>query len=156
MAIEVTQNKEVAKKRKGKRVSFAICRRRAHSGNINIKKRAKKSCLVKYWLLHSQSKGQAKREREEKESSEKDRSSPKKMITPRLACGSSGEKMPDREWERSDRRAEYPEIRRKDNELWMDSWIQTKSYIVIYRAIYPLSVSLFTFVFSKWQWFDSE
>ena len=48
-------------------------------------------------------------EREEVESSEKDRPCLTKMKTPPLAWAASGERMPDREWVRSERRAENPE-----------------------------------------------
>ena len=46
------------------------------------------------------------------ESSEKDRPCLTKMTTPPLACVVSEERMPDREWVRSERRAENPGIRR--------------------------------------------
>ena len=35
--------------------------------------------------------------------------------------------MPDREWVRSDRRAENPGIRKEEDELRLDSWIQIRS-----------------------------
>ena len=35
--------------------------------------------------------------------------------------------MPDREWVRSKRRAENPGIRKEEDELRLDSWIQTRS-----------------------------
>ena len=35
--------------------------------------------------------------------------------------------MPDREWVRSERRAINPTIRKKEDELRLDSWIQIKS-----------------------------
>ena len=44
--------------------------------------------------------------REEVESLEKDRPCLTKMTAPPLACVASGERMPDREWVRSERRAE--------------------------------------------------
>ena len=50
--------------------------------------------------------------RDEVESSEKDRPCLTKMTTPPLACVASGERMPDREWVRSERRAENPERER--------------------------------------------
>ena len=46
------------------------------------------------------------------------------MITPPLACVASGEKMPDWEWVRSERRAKNPEIRKEEDELRLDFWIQ--------------------------------
>ena len=61
------------------------------------------------------------KQREEVESSEKDRPCLTKMMTPLLACVSTGERMPDREWVRSERRAENPE-----NELRLDSWMQIR------------------------------
>ena len=67
-----------------------------------------------------------KQEREEAESSEKDKPCLTKMTTP-LACVASGEKMPDLEWVRSERRAENPGIWKEENELRLDSWIQIRS-----------------------------
>ena len=55
------------------------------------------------------------------ESSEKDRPCLTKMTTPPLACVASEERMPDREWVRSERRAENPGIRKKEDELRLDS-----------------------------------
>ena len=49
------------------------------------------------------------------------------MMTPPLACVASGEKMSDREWVRSERRAENPEIRKKEDQLGVDSWTQIRS-----------------------------
>ena len=46
------------------------------------------------------------------------------MMTPPLACVALRERMPDREWVRSERRAENPEIRKEEAELRLDSWIQ--------------------------------
>ena len=46
-----------------------------------------------------------------------------KMMTPLLAYGSSGERMPDRERVRLDRRAEYPEIWKEEDELRLESLI---------------------------------
>ena len=48
------------------------------------------------------------------------------MMTPPLACLTSGEKMPDREWMRSDRRAENPGIWKEEDELRLDSWMQIR------------------------------
>ena len=61
------------------------------------------------------------------ESSEKDRPCLTKMTTPQLACVASGERMPDREWVRSERRAENPGIRKEEDELRLDSWMQIRS-----------------------------
>ena len=49
------------------------------------------------------------------------------MTTPPLAYVSSGERMPDREWVRSERRAENPGIWKEEDELRLDSWMQIKS-----------------------------
>ena len=57
----------------------------------------------------------------EVESSEKDRPCPTKVTTPPLACVVSVERMPDREWVRSERRAENPGIRNEEEELRLDS-----------------------------------
>ena len=48
------------------------------------------------------------------------------MMLP-LACVASRERMPDREWVRSKRRAENPGIRKEEDELRLDSWIQIRS-----------------------------
>ena len=61
------------------------------------------------------------------EGSEKDKPCLTKMMTPPLACVASGERMPDREWVRSERRAENPGIRKEKYELRLDSWIQIRS-----------------------------
>ena len=61
------------------------------------------------------------------ESSEKDRPCQTKMMTPPLACVVSGERMPDREWVQSERRAENPGIRKEEDELRLDSWMQIRS-----------------------------
>ena len=44
-----------------------------------------------------------------------------KMTTPLLACVVSEERMPDREWVRSERRAENLGIRKEEDELRLDS-----------------------------------
>ena len=56
----------------------------------------------------------------EVESSEKDRPYLMKMTTPPLACVVSEERMPDREWVRSERRTENPGIRKEEDELRLD------------------------------------
>ena len=58
---------------------------------------------------------------------EKDRPCLTKMITPPLACVASGERMPDREWKRSERRAGNSGIRKEEDELILGSWIQIRS-----------------------------
>ena len=63
-------------------------------------------------------------EREEVESSEKDKSCLTKMMTSLLACVASGERMPDREWVQPERRAE---IWKEEDEIRLDSLIQTRS-----------------------------
>ena len=50
-----------------------------------------------------------------------------KMMTPPLACVASGERMPYREWVRSERRAENPGIQKEEDELRLDIWIQIRS-----------------------------
>ena len=42
------------------------------------------------------------------------------MVTPPLACMASEERMPSREWVRSETRAENPRIRKEEEEL---NWI---------------------------------
>ena len=66
-------------------------------------------------------------EREEVESSEKDKLCLTKMMTPPLASVTSVEKIPDRKWVPSDRRAENPGIRKEEDKLRLDSWIQIRS-----------------------------
>ena len=63
----------------------------------------------------------------ELESSEKDKPCLTKMMTPPLVCVALGERMPDREWVPSDRRAENPGIRKEEDELRLDSWMQIRS-----------------------------
>ena len=60
-------------------------------------------------------------------SSEKDKPCLTKMTTPPLACVASGKKMPDLEWMRSEHRAENPGIRKEEDELRLDSWMQIRS-----------------------------
>ena len=66
-------------------------------------------------------------EREEVESLEKNRPCLTTMMTPLLACVASGERMPEQEWLRSKLRAENPGIRKEEDELRLDSWIQIRS-----------------------------
>ena len=49
-----------------------------------------------------------------------------KVTTPPLACVASGERMPDWEWVRSECRAENPGIRKEEDELRLDSWMQIR------------------------------
>ena len=49
------------------------------------------------------------------------------MMKPQLACVPLRERVPDWEWMRSKRRAENPGIRKKEDELRLDSWIQIRS-----------------------------
>ena len=65
--------------------------------------------------------------KEEVESLEKDRPCLMKVMTPPLAYIASREKMPNREWVRSEHRAENPGIRIEEDELRLDSWIQIRS-----------------------------
>ena len=50
-----------------------------------------------------------------------------KVTTPPLACVVSEERMPDQEWVRSERRAENSGIRKEEDELRLDSWMQIRS-----------------------------
>ena len=65
--------------------------------------------------------------REEAESSEKDRPCLTKMTPPPLACVASEGRMPDREWVQSDCRVENPGIRKEEDKLRLDSWMQIRS-----------------------------
>ena len=55
------------------------------------------------------------------ESSENDRPCLTKMTMPSLACMASEERIPDREWVRSERRTENPGIQKEEEELRLDS-----------------------------------
>ena len=48
-------------------------------------------------------------------------------MTPSLASVTSVDKIPDREWVPSDYRAEIPGIRKEEDKLRLDSWIQIRS-----------------------------
>ena len=63
----------------------------------------------------------------EVESSEKDRPCLTKVRTSPLACVVSEERMPDRELVQSERRAENPGIRKEEDDLRLDSWMQIRS-----------------------------
>ena len=49
------------------------------------------------------------------------------MTTPPLAWVVSEERMPGREWVQSERRADNPGSRKKEDELKLDSWMQIRS-----------------------------
>ena len=48
-------------------------------------------------------------------------------MTPLLASVTSVEKIPDRKWVPSDSRAENPGMRKEEDKLRLDSWIQIRS-----------------------------
>ena len=100
-------------------VGSAIRWRGANSGGIHINKRKRRGVVkrdVDPYIIR------VGIERiEEVESSEKDRPC---LTTPQLACVASEERMPDREWVRSKRKAENPGIRKEEDELRLDSGIQ--------------------------------
>ena len=48
------------------------------------------------------------------------------MMTPAPACVAFRERMPDREWVQSERRAENLGIRKEEDELRLDSWIEIR------------------------------
>ena len=48
------------------------------------------------------------------------------MMTPPLASVTSVEKIPDREWVASDRRAENPEIQKEEDKFELASWVQIR------------------------------
>ena len=70
---------------------------------------------------------QRSEEREEVESFEKDRPCLTKMMTPPLTCVAFGERMPDWNWARSERRAGDSGIRKEKEQLRLNSWIQIRS-----------------------------
>ena len=72
-------------------------------------------------LTPIQSEKGSSEEREEAESSEKDKSCLTKMMTPPLASVTSIEKIPDQEWLLSDCRAENPGIQKEEDKLRLDS-----------------------------------
>ena len=130
MEIEVTQNEKISVGGKGggsKRVDSAIRRRRANGGSVNIKKKKRGRVVWRDVDPYIIKFGVKQGEREEVESSKKDKPCRTKMMTPPLACVASRERMPDREWVQSDRRAENPGIRKEEDKLRLDSWIQIRS-----------------------------
>ena len=114
MAIEVPQNEEIpGGGRKG--VSSAIRRGGANrGGGVHIKKRERRGVVerdVDPYIIRA-----GIERRDEVESSENDRPCLTKIMTPTLVCVASGERMPDREWVRSELRAENPGIRKEEDE----------------------------------------
>ena len=83
--------------------------------------------LLRQMLTPIQSEQGSSKEREEVESLEKDKPYLTKIITLPPACVASVERMPDREWVQSERRVENSGIRKEEDELRLDSWIQIKS-----------------------------
>ena len=76
-------------------------------GGIHIKK-GQRGGVVKRDVDPYKSESGSSEEREEVESSEKDKPCLTKMMTLPLAFVGTGERIPDREWVRSKRRAENP------------------------------------------------
>ena len=72
-------------------------------------------------LTSIQSEKGSSEEREEVESSEKDKSCLTKMMTPPLASVISIEKISDQEWLLSDRKAENPGIQKEEDKSRLDS-----------------------------------
>ena len=100
MTVEVPQNEEISgggKNGEGKGVSSAIRRRRANRVGVHIKKRERGGVVKRDVGPYMIRVGIKRRKRGEVESSEKDRPCLTKMTTPPLACGTSRERMPDRE-----------------------------------------------------------
>ena len=127
MAIEVPQNEEISgggKSRGRKGVGSAISRR-TNGWSVNIKKRQREEVVWRDVDQYINRVGI--KQREEVESSEKNKPCQTKMMAPPLPCVASRERMPDRKWVQSDCRAENPEIRKEDDELRLESWIQIRS-----------------------------
>ena len=125
MAIEVPQNEEIyggGKSGGRTEVGSAIRWGGANRGGIHIKKTEQRGVVERDVDLYIIRVGIKRRE--QVESSEKDRPCLMKVTMVPLACMASGERMPDREWVRSERRAENPGIRKEQNELRLDSWMQ--------------------------------
>ena len=78
-------------------------------------------------LTPTQSQKESSEEREGLGISEKDKPCLTKMMTALLSFVSSGERMPDREWVRSDRREESRGIRKEGDKLRFCFWLQTRS-----------------------------
>ena len=129
MAIEVPKNEEVfgvGKDGRREGIGSAIRRGGANRGGMHIEKREQGGVVrrdVDPFIIRVGS----SEKREEVESSEKDRPCLTKMTTPLLACMVSEERKPDQEWVRSERRAENPGIRKEEDELRLDSWMQIRS-----------------------------
>ena len=85
-------------------------------GAYTLRNESEEELLREMLTPNNQSRDQEKREREEVESSEKDMPCLTKMMTPPLACVASGERMPDREWVRSESRVENQGIRKEEDE----------------------------------------
>ena len=96
-------------------------------GVYTLRNESEEELFREMLTLHNQSRDPAKKEREEIESSEKDKPCLTKTMTPPLARMASRKRMPDREWVRSERRAENPGIWKEEDELRLDSWIQMRS-----------------------------
>ena len=77
--------------------------------------------LFREMLIPTQSEYGSSEERDEVESSERDRPCLTKMTPPLLACMVSEERMPDWEWVQSECRAENPGIQKEEEELRLDS-----------------------------------
>ena len=125
MTIEVPQNEEISGGRKNggrKGVGSAIRWGGANRGAYTLRNNSKEELLKEMFIPHNQSRNQAN-----KESLEKDEPCLRKMTTPPLAYVASEERMPDREWVRLECRAENPRIRKRKDELRLDSRIQIKS-----------------------------
>ena len=127
MAIEVPQNEEISGRGKNewrKGVGSALRRGRANRGAYTLRKESEGGIVkrdVDPYIIRVGTK-----RRKKVESSEKDRPCLTKITTSPLACVASGERMPDREWVRSERRAENPDIRKEEDELRLDFWIQIR------------------------------
>ena len=103
--------------RKG--IGSAICWGGANREGIHIKKREQRGVVKKDvdpYIIRVRIK-----RREKVESSEKDRPCLTKMTMSPLACVVSKERMPGREWVRSECRAENPGIHKEEDELRLDS-----------------------------------
>ena len=109
-----------------KGVGSAIRWRGSNRGGVHIKKRERGEVAKKDVDPYIIRVGSSE-EREKLESSEKDKLYLSKMVTSPLACVVSRERMPDREWVRSERRAENPRIRKEEDELRLNTWMQIRS-----------------------------
>ena len=78
-------------------------------------------------LIPTKSEQVSSEKREEVESLEEEKPCLTQIMTLPLACIALRERMPNQECVQSERRGENPEIRKEEDELRLDSWMQIRS-----------------------------